>query len=177
MTVFQGASIFSWITTITHVAHLRRSYKGSPHSVPGLLRRSIWVIGVLLFLSYLVSAFDTWLHVSSTADFIQPERPYTSGPLSFGKTINETRCSYYAAKDPQGLDPLSALCGLFLPSSIADYDLSASATEATHTLGNSSISNFVQLTDDQTAILVSATIPKRIAYSASTIGVKSECRR
>ena len=177
MTLFQGASIFPWITTTARVFRLHRSSKLSAHPIPRLLQRSIRVIGSLLLLSYLTSAFDTWLHVSSITGFIQSETSYSSKGLMLGKTINEARCAYYAAQDPTGTDPFSPLCGLFLPSTISYYDLSASATEATHTLGNSSTSNFVHLTDDQHAILVPASIPARIAYNASTIGVNSQCRR
>ena len=171
--MFQGASILPWVTTTARVFRLSRP---STPPIPRLLQRSILVIGSLLFLSYLTSALDTWLHVSSMPSFIQSETSYSSKRLMLGKTINETRCAYYAAQDPTGTDPLSPLCGLFLPSNDS-YELSASATEATHTLGNSSTSNFVQLTDDQHAILVPASIPTRIAYNASTIGVKSQCRR
>ena len=176
MTVIQGAGVFSWITTATQVSRLKRSYQQSSRSVPRILRRSISVIGLILLLSCLTSLFDTWLHVASTNEVVRFEEPYSSSDFLFGKTINETRCAYYSAKDPANLDPMSSLCGLFQTSSLSSYDLSASINEATLTLGNASESNFVQLTDDQHAILVPAAIPAQVAYNASTIGVKSQCR-
>jgi hypothetical protein len=141
----------------------------------------------MLFLSYLASGFDTWLHISGESAFVEAETPILgSGGSPFGRQINQTRCEYFARNSSQDLGPnpdLLDLCGIFktLPNNTRfGYDApdtSASSPEASLTLSNSSYSNFVALTDDQHAIMVPPDLPLDVMFNATTVGVKSECRR
>ena len=139
-----------------------------------MLSQSIFLLGLFLVSSYAVAAFDTWLHLSSSAISITQLHPLSSSVRAYGKQINETQCAESYTKNQMPLT--QSLCEL-----VSDNDdaFGFSAPEGLRTVSNSSDSNQVAYTDDQHAILVpsSLDINPNISYSASTYGVQTSCER
>jgi hypothetical protein len=172
---------------VVQLTRLTKSGKRQWISTSRLLTHSVITLGITLFLSYLASGFDTWLHISGESSFVEAGTPILGSVGSpFGRQINQTRCEYFAQNSSRDLGPnpdLLDLCGIFktLPTDGVfgndGPDTSASSAEAGLTLSNSSHSNLVVLTDDQHAIMVPPDLPLDVMFNATTVGVKSECRR
>ncbi|KAG8849139.1 hypothetical protein FRB96_000925 [Tulasnella sp. 330] len=175
ISIVQGANLFVFFQSLHH---LLPSNKRKRLPVPHILAHALLVVALLLTFSSLASGFDTWLHVSSSANIIEVFHPRPLSDVTlFGKQINETQCAYYATNPAGVTDPvhpdLPQLCGLYVPGAINDL---YSAAEGLRTLYNTSESNRVAFTQDRHAILVPASFPSDVQYTASTVGVLSTCQ-
>ncbi|KAG8873858.1 hypothetical protein FRB97_006379, partial [Tulasnella sp. 331] len=175
ISIVQGANLFVFFQSLHH---LLPSNKRKRLPVPHILAHALLVVALLLTFSSLASGFDTWLHVSSSANIIEVFHPRPLSDVTlFGKQINETQCAYYATNPAGVTDPvhpdLPQLCGLYVPGAINDL---YSAAEGLRTLYNASESNRVAFTQDRHAILVPASFPSDVQYTASTVGVLSTCQ-
>ncbi|KAG8887515.1 hypothetical protein FRB98_009478 [Tulasnella sp. 332] len=175
ISIVQGANLSVFFQSLHH---LLPSNKRKRLPVPHILAHALLVVALLLTFSSLASGFDTWLHVSSSANIIEVFHPRPLSDVTlFGKQINETQCAYYATNPAGVTDPvhpdLPQLCGLYIPGAIDDL---YSAAEGLRTLYNASESNRVAFTQDRHAILVPASFPSDVQYTASTVGVLSTCQ-
>lgn len=185
ISTIQGANVLAWFASWSHISRFTKTSRQQSLKVPKVVKHTVHTLGLLLSLSYLASGFDIWLHASSAAVLITVESPYASpGGAHLGKTINETRCEYYADNLPSLLesDPeIQKLCGLLVTlapdSPIGIPDAWNSLPEGFRTLSNTSIGNSVVFTDDQHAILVNASNSLALNYEAYTVGVHVSCQR
>ncbi|KAH9474523.1 hypothetical protein JR316_0012984 [Psilocybe cubensis] len=148
--------------------------KGDKLTPAPMLRRSIFVLGSLLAVSYIVAAADAWLHASSTGIVIPSISAYTGSALpQFGREINETMCQEASVFDTDAVGHITAAsCGILNPGSGGSGNKLA---EGIRVLSNSSTLQRVVFTDDQTALLVPQNLPSNITYEAQAVGVKSQC--
>uniref|UniRef100_A0A8H7XTX3 Uncharacterized protein n=1 Tax=Psilocybe cubensis TaxID=181762 RepID=A0A8H7XTX3_PSICU len=155
-----------------------------------LLRRAVVTLGSLLATSYLIAAADTWLHASSTSVVIPSSIPYTPTASSnstnpnnnapsqpaFARAINATMCAAAASSAAGYPDTLKQIvtgsCGVL---SIKSTGSGRTLAEGIRVLTNNSALHSVAFADDQTAILVPASIPPNVTYQARTLGVRTQC--
>jgi len=140
-----------------------------------MLRNSTLLLTLLLVLSYATIAADSWLHGTSEATTIDDLKPLASGaPSNFGRVINTTLC------DPPDngrvlLPPERQSCGLTGPPTMASAPLTR--VEGIRVMTNSSTLHQVVFADDGTAVIVPQDLSKNVTYTATSVGVKAECKR
>ncbi|KAJ7114144.1 hypothetical protein C8R43DRAFT_1156723 [Mycena crocata] len=143
---------------------------GKKLNKPPILRLAVLMLFIVLALVYACAGSETWLGASSDAVLYPVISPATNEtrPL-FSRRANQTLCD-----ESEGLSiNVPYQCGLVRgtggnPEANSDRLL---------TLNGVSSKNVVAFTDDQTAILVppQAQLPANVDYSATTLGVKSNC--
>lgn len=165
MSICNGEDIRSLFSSVKFMALKRSTNKGERITPAPMLQQSIFVLGSLLIILYIAAGTDTGLHASSTSVIIPSNSAYGSSIFpEFGGEINATMCQEASASDTDAVDHIiAASCGILNTGSGGSGSRLA---ESIRVLSNSSTLHKVFFIDDQTAILISHTLPSNITYEA-----------
>jgi hypothetical protein len=177
LTLCTGANFPSLFRSFRYIFRLDPSTKKQTLPSPPFLKHSVVFLTFLLVLSYVISSADAWFHASSQSTIVESTHPLsnslsTSTNLNVGREINMTRCN-----DPRSI-PSSSIgqqtCGLLSGGSGGD---GATRAEGLRTLSGSSSFNKVVFAQEETYILVPASLLDNATYTAKSVGVRTTCAR
>ncbi|KAF9001721.1 hypothetical protein BDQ17DRAFT_1490130 [Cyathus striatus] len=177
LSILNSANIPSLFFALLYFLGFGQTQQQKNFSAPSILRRSTAFLFISLLTTYLITGSDAWLHVTSKAVIIESILPYRNHNSSLiseplGRAINQTQCDM-AQVLAGPLSPYAPSCGQLSGGSGGD---GVTKVPGLRTLSNSSSTHRIVFANDQTAIVVPATIPSNISYTAPTIGIKSSCK-